>query len=237
MGSAETSREARNCARCRRPIAGPEPLCPSCLAAGEAWDLAAERFPTVAGALRRVLQIITVATWVLFAMFVTVEARAPGGLRRLLSLRGLDPAAAGELVYLAVVATLALVLLAVSTRLSRAEAVVSDQGLALEDRGKVVWFIPWDDVAAWQRESSLQGTLVAITLRDKAGRAYRVKLYALSEDDYDPLVDGIRRRAPVGSERPEAGFLRCNCVTCLLVLVFIVLIAVMIAVWVWYLPR
>lgn len=180
---------------------------------------------------------MTAATWVLFAMFVTVEARAPGGLRRLFSLRGLDPAAAGEVFYLAVVATLALVLLVVSTRLSRTEAVVSDQGLSLEHPGKVVWFIPWDDVAAWQREASLQGTLVAILLYDKTGKAYRINLYALSEEDYEPLVDGIRRRAPVGSERPEAGFLRCNCATCMLFLVFIVLIAIMVAVWLWYLPR
>lgn len=228
-----------NCVRCGRPIPGPEALCPDCLAAEGigAEELSADRFPTVAAGLRRALQILAVTTWVLWGMFVTIEARRLGGLRRLCTLHGLSSAQAADVVYLGIICAVAVVFLVVSFRLSRAEVVVSDQGLALEHGGKVVWNIPWDDIAAWQREESLQGTLVAIALHDKAGRTYRVRLYALTEEDYEPLVDGIRRRAPVGTERPEAGFLRLNCVTCLLAVVFIVLIAIMIAVWAWYLRR
>ncbi|MCX7598621.1 MAG: hypothetical protein N2512_07095 [Armatimonadetes bacterium] len=228
-----------NCPRCGRPITGPGILCPDCLAAEAlgAEELPAERFPTVAAGLRRALQVITAATWVLFGMFVTIEARAPGGLGRLLTLNGLRPAEAADVVYLALVFGAALAILLLAMRLSRRQVVVSDESLALEDHGRVVWAIPWDDLAAWQREASLQGTLVAITLHDKSGRAHRVNLYALSEDDYEPLIAEIRRRAPVGSEQPESGFVRCNCVTCLLVVVFAVLIAIAIAVWLWYLPR
>jgi len=170
-------------------------------------------------------------------MFVTIEARAPGGLGRLLSLRGLGQGQAEEVVYLAVVGSLAMALLVISVRSSRTEVIVSDQCLGLQHRGKWVWAIPWDNLAAWQREASLQGTLLGLVLYDKDGKTYRVGLYALTDEDYEPLVEGIRRRAPEGSERPEAGFIRINCVTCLLIVVFVVLIAVMIAVWLWYLPR